>query len=189
MKHSKKSITFVVMSCLAGLCATGFAQAEDSHNIYAGANYGYLSVDNDDFDDDDDAYTAYLGGNFTDFLGAEVSYVDFGNRGNDLANVDINGYTAALVGYLPIAESVKLYGKAGMLFWDSELDTALGNFDSDGEEVMFAVGTEFEINEALDLRVEYTRFKVEVESDEAGGVFTDEDFNLNYVSLGLQLSF
>lgn len=183
--------TLLAASVVSVMAYSSVATAEEGQypNVYVGGQYGYLSVDNDDFDDNDDAYGAYIGTRFNEYVGIEGGYIDFGSQSNDLASVDVNGYTASIVGYLPVADSFNLYGKVGALFWDTEVETVIGNYGSDGEDALWAVGGQLALTERVDVRLEYTRFKVKLNNNDVDDAYSDSDYDLNYLSVGAQYNF
>nr|WP_238787960.1 hypothetical protein [Vibrio navarrensis] len=50
--------------------------------------------------------------------------MDFGSYGNNLANTETDGYTAALKIIAPIAERVDLYAKGGQMWYTTDYNIA-----------------------------------------------------------------
>jgi hypothetical protein len=75
-----------------------------------------------------------------------------------------------VVGTLPLGP-VELFGKAGVLFYDVEID-APGNrlIDSSGEDAVLGVGIGFTAFERLSFTAEYERIDIE-EFDDADAVW------------------
>jgi outer membrane protein OmpA-like peptidoglycan-associated protein len=123
--------------------------------FYVGGSYGQTNVDVDagdfgysgehkhDFkiDGDDTGWKAYLGYNFTRWLGIEAGYVDFGGisdkfRGENF-DLDLTGWDGFLVGTLPLGP-VDLFAKAGAINFKPDLN--YGGISEDDNEVEFAYG-------------------------------------------------
>lgn len=164
----------------------------DHHGLYLGAAYGYVKSEGaDEFDDDNDVGRVFVGGQFNQVVSVEGSYIDFGRYGNSIASSDIDGLTLAVKAGLPVGEYFTLYALGGNLWWDADLE-ALGVSDSaDGQELFYGAGGSFALSHGLDLRLEYTRFNVELERDEVGIFATSDELesDLDYISLALQYTF
>ena len=167
-------------------------QEVDHRGFYAGGAYGYVKAKgSDEFDDDNDAGRVFIGGQFNQVFSVEGSYIDFGKFGGNVASADVDGYTLALKAGIPLGERVTFYGQGGQLWWDADLEALGVNGDTDGEELFYGVGFSFALSRNLDLRLEYTRFNVEFDSDEIGILAQSDDFDtdLDYASAGLQYNF
>ncbi len=181
----------LVVSALTFACAsTAMAYEPMSFDPYVGGNYGYLDVNDSDFEDDNNAYQFRVGTNILPFLGIEAAYNDFGDYGNSFANMDVDGYSLAAVGRLPITPAFGLYAKAGQLWWDANYDVAGFNGDSDQDDFFWGVGAELEMTENLDVVFSYDRYKIDIDNDLTevanGG---DYESDLNFASVGVNLSF
>lgn len=151
--------------------------------FYVGGTVGSVSVDTDfddfnlDFDDEDTAWSAFAGVQATEMFGIEASYNDLGSfsdsREFDLTqtNVDaeLTGYDVMGVVKLPLGP-LKLFGKAGVVFWDAEATAEvfppLGpgfsvREDDDGNDLAFGGGLEFTLTPSFSLRGEVEYFDIE----------------------------
>lgn len=135
-----------------------------------------------EFDENHSAYKAMVGIRPISFVGAEVSYTDFGNPGGELfyhpANVSIRGPAAFGLLYLPIS-TVDIYAKAGVarlhetvrgFYANGDLVCVIGvpcgtvPFRSDRTNTTFAAGTgvQYKVGPWA-VRAEYERFNAEGE--------------------------
>jgi hypothetical protein len=160
----------------------GPALAENNEGLYLGAGLGDFSskvdgigsVDDVDFDSDQDASKIMAGWRFNRFVAVQVDYTDFGESRAAVNQLDIRSDTKGLaptvVGTLPLGP-VELFGKAGVLFYDVEID-APGNrlIDSSGEDAVLGVGIGFTAFERLSFTAEYERIDIE-EFDDADAVW------------------
>lgn len=136
--------------------------------IYGGAGIGYstFSVDATGFEDSGLATRQFLGLRYGRFAGVEVGYLNFGTA-NDLVagssgsgpvneRIKTWGYDLSLVGRYPLNEELAVFGKLGVIRWDSE-DTlgpvALPN-KTDGDDLILGVGLDFRGAGRVHIRVE-----------------------------------
>jgi len=186
----KKQITGVSLAIAAGLgIATLFTQPAAAAGINLGGAIGWGRVESSDFDDDNPVYKVFAGGKFNDYVGVEAAYHDFGEAEDTGYSSKLRGYSAALVGYLPLGDNFDLFAKIGNLWWHDKI-TVLDTFHDtvDGDEIFYGIGANFNFNEALALRIEMERYKVDLSADEVGVNF-DDTYNVDVASVGLQFSF
>lgn len=164
----------------------------DDFGPYIGAGYGLLSADGEDgFDDDDDAYNVYIGSQFHQAVSLEAGYINLGEYGNDTYNADIDGYTLGVNLGLPLTDYITLFAKGGQLWWDADVNTALANGSTDGNEWYYGAGASFALSTGWDLRLDYTRFDFDFEEEEVG-VFANVDnldTEIDYASISIQYTF
>ncbi|MDI5983958.1 outer membrane beta-barrel protein [Halomonas sp. M4R5S39] len=165
---------------------------------YLGAGIGHAMLDNDTLDwlddigastdDNDVGYKLFAGYQFNPYFAVEASYVDFGDftasgsDGGDSARLKLgfDGFTAALVGKLPIQSGFSLFGKLGMIAWDADLDfnatiqgqSFHGSGGEDGTDPFYGIGAEYVINQII-MRAEFERYDI---SD------SGEDFEIDMIS-------
>lgn len=119
----RRILTLVVLM-LASLGAAGVAQAADPLGLYIGAAYGQAHIRNQlgilgspEFDATHSAYQAMLGIRPLSFLGAEITYMDFGRQSQRLpyatADEAQKGEAAYALLYLPVPV-IDVYVKAGI---------------------------------------------------------------------------
>lgn len=165
--------------------------------LYAGASIGRSTIQASDNVDifgsarkfklngDDTGFKLFGGYMFLPVLGIEVGYVDFGqpddNTGfsvpttpqldvNGDLKVDANGYTASLLGKLPIGP-VNVFAKAGILSWKAHAKvnvtatdgttTASNSFsdNADGNDFTYGVGAGVSFG-SLEVRAEYEKYDI-----------------------------
>jgi len=174
-----------------GVTQAPLASAYDFDNLgpYVGGNYGSLSVDNSDFDEDDNAYSFTLGANVLPAVGIQASYHDFGDYSGVASAVETTGYSLAAVGNLPITDTFGLYAKAGQLWWDSEYSILGADGDYSDNDFFYGVGAKLQLIENLDLLVSYDRYKIDLNSDASLDDSGDYDADVNFASLGVNYAF
>jgi hypothetical protein len=160
-----KKLTCAVLAAM--LCSVGSAYADDGFSV--GASIGYANIENDDpafdFDANDTGYKLFANYSFANYLGFEGGFIDFGEPSDDVlgfpGKIDAQGYTLYGVGRLPLADSVELFGKAGVISWDADsiVDGALVGAD-DGDDLALGFGASWNANGTLGLRAEYEWFDI-----------------------------
>ena len=112
---------------------------------------------------------------------------------NDLAlgasgAVDADGWTLGALLTFPATDKLSVYAKGGMYFWDAEgtlvAGITAGSITIDGEtyngtesisvsdsgtDPYFGVGVQYDINEQLGFRVDYTRYQADITISSIGG--------------------
>jgi len=165
--------------CAFFVSATGIAQAADN-GIYIGGGVSRTSIDTgSDFvesapdfslDDDDNGFKVIVGMRPLDWLGFEANYVDFGNievteSGATVpdGSFELTGIDAFAVGFLPVA-FVDVFGKVGVIRWDSDAAVTVGNVDfassDSGTDLAYGAGVQARLG-SLAARLEYERFEVD----------------------------
>ena len=154
------------MAFAAALALPAVAHAEPE--TYIGAGYGAYQFEENDLDESESHWKAYLGTMFNDAVGIELSYVDFSRAEKLGSSFDADGYGAALVLALPVAENFSVFAKGGMFFWDAQSRFAGLRASDDGDDPFYGAGAQFRLNDALDLRLEYERYEiVDIDIDSA----------------------
>ncbi|MGM1053857.1 MAG: porin family protein [Pseudomonadota bacterium] len=206
----------ITTAALATLVATpAFAQSYPGvpdEGVYVGTALGQsklkfdmagyyrdLGIPNVSDDDTDTAYKLFVGYQFNPNFAVEASYVDFGDfEANARTMVDgipvtgsaklsVDGFTAALVGKLPIQDGFSVYGKLGMIAWDADLDEsaeALGlrqtnSYGDDGTDPFYGIGAEYVVNQVM-MRLEFERYDI---SD------SGEDLDVDLISASIGYRF
>ena len=154
------SIRKLTLACMvAPTLVIGSVRAAEP-GFYLGASAGQTTVDTDaselgyvgesgvKLDDDDTSWKAFAGYNFSDWLGLEFSYVDFGSFSHDSGEAsfreDLNGLNGFLVGYLPIG-AVDLFAKAGAQNFHSEVDYGPQTHSDNEAEFAYGVGLAYNV--------------------------------------------
>ncbi|MDK9556022.1 outer membrane beta-barrel protein [Marinobacter sp. M216] len=172
---------------------SGTTLAGSDSGLYLGASVGQAQLDFDeelpdpgdvnvsiDFDDEDTAYKIFGGYNFGLIplvdLAVEGAYVDFGKfKGNVGAisdsNFEVDGWTGAGLAGIKLGP-VGIFGKAGFISWDGDLD----NFgDDDGTDPLYGIGARFTLF-SFQVRAEYERYDL-------------DNFDIDYYSVGAAFTF
>ena len=167
--------------CIILVAASMTASASDT-GFYLGAGIGKASVDplkfyptlGDYVDNDDTGYKAYGGYRFLKFLAVEAGYTNFGNLqfaernvqgSQEIADVSVKGWDAFVVGILPIGNVVDIYGKLGIMAWDTTITSTLrGEIhyteSSTGTDTAYGIGAGFWVGPNVTLRGEAGWFKI-----------------------------
>lgn len=135
----------------AALLAT-LAPAPADAGTSVGANVGSARADGGDFDGSDTSWKLHIGTDMTEFIGGEISYVEFDGFGPE-----IHAWAPAITIGVPLGNA-RLYGKGGVAFADVE-GQGLSDEYSD-EEPFWGVGLRFGLLPGLGFRTEYERYRV-----------------------------
>ncbi|UYG03435.1 outer membrane beta-barrel protein [Halomonas sp. LR3S48] len=172
---------------------------------YIGAGIGHAKLDNETLDwldengvntdDTDISYKLFAGYQFNSNFAIEAGYVDFGSftasgsNGADNADLKLSaeGFTAALVGKLPIQSGFSVYGKLGMIAWDADLtlnatiqgQSYRATASEDGTDPFYGIGAEYVVNQIV-MRAELERYDI---SD------SGEDYTIDMISASLGYHF
>ncbi len=169
----------------------GAAQAAQP-GFFIGGSLGQTTIDQDagdlgysgnntfKIDADDTAWKTYLGYNFSNWLGIEGGYVDFGSFSktirNDTVRVDPTGWDAFLVANLPVGP-VDLFAKVGGISLKTSVDTqTFGSDDNSDGQLAYGVGAAYNVG--------HFAFRVEAEGFDNNEV---DDFYV--LSAGVTYSF
>lgn len=177
--------------------------------FYLGTALGQAKLKNDGFDelsregfntdDKDTAFKLFAGYQFNPNFAVEAGYVDFGDFEANARTVvggipvtgssklSFDGFTAALVGKLPIQDGFSVYGKLGMIAWDADVTEnvqALGlsqsdSYGEDGTDPFYGIGAEYVVNQVM-MRLEFERYDI---SD------SGEDFEIDLISASIGYRF
>ena len=202
--------TFIVIAT-AGLISTSvLAQsskfelqdntAEDDSGFFIALGVSRIQVDASadfnnaklDFDDSDNAYNFRAGLMFSNWLGVEAAYYDFGEFEDSLeeaardlgipnadVDLDLKGYGISLVGNLPLPY-IDLYLKGGVVKLDGEATaSAFGlsiSEERDSTEPFAAVGAELDFG-MVNIFAEYSR------------ILDNDDVEVDFATAGIKLEF
>ena len=162
----KRTLLVLTATSLAGLAAPAYADGEFS----LGASAGYLTISDEigglDFEGEDIGYKAFARWMMNENLGIEGGYIDFGEPDENILGqnfaFDANGWTAYLVGSIPLGESFDIFGKAGAVFWDADAivdGVNVGN--EDGTDLALGGGLRLNVSESLSFRTELDWYDVD----------------------------
>jgi hypothetical protein len=135
------------------------------NGIYLGASVGQINLKVDDlgglsaadFDGEDTAFKVIAGIRPLDWLAVEAAYVDFGHPDDYVLGEEFEaegyGVSAFGVGFLAVGP-VDLFGKLGLITWDTNFR---GGLENDGTDFAYGVGAQFRVW-SISLRAEYEVF-------------------------------
>lgn len=186
-------IILTILSAPTLMIAASASLAQDQFDdsgFYVGGSYGLVSLEGDNFDDDDNAPKLFAGFQILPFLGIEAAYHDFGEYENPAFQAEIESYSLSVVGRLPLSNSFAVFGRLGPMWSETELRSGPFVADSDTEEVLLGAGMEFELADNVDLRLSYDWVDQDLDASDLEGVGTG-DFNsdLNILSAGIKFEF
>jgi OmpA-OmpF porin, OOP family len=158
----KKQVLVAVVATLAAASAgaevTGF---------YAGAGVGQVELTEEEagfeFKGNDTSFTIFGGYEVSRYFAVELAYIDGGTVEDSVSGVDIeitsDALQASILGMIPIGNVVSLYGRAGILSWESELFATDGfvsvDDDAEGEDFTWGIGMSVKPVERFKLRAEF----------------------------------
>ncbi|MFM4677591.1 OmpA family protein [Aeromonas media] len=154
-----------VWIALALALATGAAQAAPVHDWYIGAGAGWAwAHDLDDFSkdvsNDDTAYNAFAGYNFTENLGAELGYLSGGDwdvNGHEFSN---QGATLSILGRLPLNDIFSVFAEGGGYLYSVKSI----NGSEDNLAPLAGLGMTARLHDWIDIQARY-RYMVRVGDD------------------------
>ena len=108
-----KCVKPLTSAVLAATVAAGVflwaSNASAEPGFYVGGAYGMGRVNNSDFDDDNSAIKVFLGGKMNRYIGVEGALNDYGKAESRGFSSDLTGNSLALIGFLPVTDSLELY--------------------------------------------------------------------------------
>lgn len=146
-----------MLRMIVGLCAlvllSSTAAAQENESAFRfGIGAGKVTIEADDVDLKGDAWgwEIFAGYEFNKYVAVEVAYLDGGTADDEIAEgvkvvADTYGYSASVLGSLPVTDSFSIYARAGYLKWkaDESLrvdgETVLAD-KVDGGDPMFGIG-------------------------------------------------
>ncbi len=171
---------------LAFFIVAPVVQAADS-NFYASLNIGRSNVTDNSVPIDEDAtgFRLAAGYQFIPWLAVDLGYVDFGTfEATDVdlggmpvtAEASAKGLDLGLVGRVPLGDKFAITGRAGMLWWDSEV--VLGGIleSNSGNDFAYGLGVEMALNERFVLTGDWQKFDI-------------ENTKVDFLSLGFRIRF
>ncbi len=175
----------IVTVALLGL-AVLFTTSAWAEGLAIGASAGYVNIEDSDpgfdFEANDTGYKLFASYQFSNNLGIEGGYIDFGKPDDVIqglpGEIDASGWNLYGVGNLPLSDSVDLFAKAGIVSWDADsiLDGVLVD-TADGNDLALGIGARWNMGETFGVRAEADWFDI----DEADSVWM--------ASVGFELRF
>lgn len=158
---------------------TGAAEASYDNGWYVEAGVRHVEssrgVSAFVVDDEESGWSLGVGYAFTGNFALQADYLDLGRdhfatdcpppnvclvENTDL--VDITGVSLAVVGRWPITDLFDVYGKVGVVGWDS--DFHVRPLDQSGEDLLLGIGCGFNVSPNWRLALQYEDFGFDVES-------------------------
>lgn len=159
---------------------------------YVGLGYGQYSFefgdDSTGFDDDREVIKLFVGGQFSDAFGLELTYLDFDEAHDSDINAELEGWSLAGIFSAPLADNFSIYGKLGWFSWETDVRGQLGGTgpvlidideNIDGDDLFYGAGVRIGLSDAIDLRLEYERYEID----------EDIDPELDIMSANIQVGF
>jgi len=174
MTHYKQTIPGLI---LAALLLSPIAQADTG--VFVGASFGssHLAEDFSGFnvDTDANAFRVVGGFQFGDYFGIEAGYHDFGEFSETIdlggrstrTKFTADGWTLGGTLGLPLSDQFSLYGRAGVFFWDADVDIEGFSINVPNDEnPYYGGGAKVDITSKLSLVGDWTRYELDTtESD------------------------
>lgn len=162
-------------------------RAEATPPMHAFASVGNADADfrpdvNDAVDDDDQSFELGVGMTLGQHLLVQLSYQDFGSPTayagcppevdcslvSTPEPVDIDGWSAAVVGRLPLGSGFSLFGKAGITAWDASAASA--SLNDSGTDLLYGAGAWWSATDRWGFVVQYEEVNLDIRSVKAGVV-------------------
>lgn len=160
-----KTLLVASIACL-GLVA-GTANADPGFSLGASAGYAKIKDSGSGltFDENDVGFKGFGTYTFSNGIGIEGGYVDFGKPAADIAGsnvgIDASGWNLYAVGNLPLAESFDLFAKAGVIQWDADVFIDGINIENDnGSDLALGLGARWNIGNSFGIRSEFDWYDV-----------------------------
>lgn len=174
MTHHKQTMPGLI---LGALLLSPLAQADTG--VFVSASFGSSHLDEDfnglTIDTDANAFRLVGGFQFGDYFGIEAGYHDFGSFSETVdfggfstrTDVAASGWTLGGTLGLPLSEQVSLYGRAGVFFWDADVDIDGFSINvPEDENPYYGGGAKVDVTSKLSLVGDWTRYELDTtESD------------------------
>jgi len=174
MIHNKQTVPGLFV---AAILFSTVAQANPGPFIGASFGSSHLDESFDGFsiDSDANAYRIVGGFQFGDYLGIEAGYHDFGDFSetidvgglSSITEIGAEGWTLGGTLGLPLNEQFSLYGRAGVFFWDADVEIDGFSIDvAEDDNPYYGGGARVDVTRNLSLIGDWTRYELDtVDSD------------------------
>lgn len=170
------------MQTIPGLVLATFllpSLANADPGLFIGASVGSSHLEDDftniNIDTDATAYRFVGGFQLNDYLGLEAGYHNFGDFSETIdlgpistrTDVDVDGWTLGGTLGLPLNEQLSLYGRAGVFFWDADVEVDGFSVDvPEDENPYYGGGAKVDVTPNLSLLGDWTRYELDnIDSD------------------------
>jgi OOP family OmpA-OmpF porin len=83
--------------------------------------------------------------------------------------VEVDGWSATVVGTLPISNKFAVFGKLGMMAWDT--DARSSSLNDSGEDLIYAAGISWNLSERWGIQLSYEELDLDFRSSKLGAMF------------------
>jgi OOP family OmpA-OmpF porin len=194
MKHVGRSLLLGTIASLVLAIAPAHAQLQFGRmdtGLYLGGSVGGSKFHDQcdgaagaiSCDDKDTAWKAFVGYQFTKYIGAEVGYVDLGKAEASapgiVASFKARGVELVGVASYPFNEQFSVFAKAGALFSKTKLNTNVGiNASDNNTDFTFGLGARYNLTRNFGVRAEWQRYQ-----NVGGGDAGSDDIDFYGISL------
>jgi OmpA-OmpF porin, OOP family len=110
------------------------------------------------------SYSLYGGGYFSEYLGAELGYTDFGRTSRAGGSTKAEGFSVSLVGRLPVAPAFNLLGKIGTTYGRTDVTINPASGITPGKEsswgMSYGIGAEYAFSSSWSGVLQYDEYRV-----------------------------
>lgn len=202
MKNIFSKTLLISAACFAGAAQAGGDYLQGwgvapQTRFYVGGSLGVANQDG--YEEGNTTAGKLLGGvRYGRHLGAEVGYAMLGEvekkgegRVAPMMKSDTDGLYAAVMGYMPVAHRTEVFGKAGVMRWDSDYSNDYNKADNDngyddsasndsGTSPLIGIGAQYHMNPNMFVRGEWERVM--------GTGNDDNESDVDLLTVGVTLS-
>ncbi len=156
-----KQWMFLAVVLLTSASMISLAPAQERQG-YAGIGIGNADLDKGGYDDET-GFKIYGGYQFNKWLAIEGAFIDLGDfKAPNQPTISVDGFQATALGTVPVGESFRVFGKAGL-------------FKNGGTDLVYGLG--FEWGRKIGVRAEWERFTDVVGSSDVDMISVSAVFN------------
>lgn len=163
--------TKLIGAMLLMMGVTGSALAQNG--FYAGASIGQATIDGcsgiTNCDDEDTAWKIFGGWEMNQNLAFEAAWVDMGeisgSIGASAVSAEVDGWTLAVKGILPVNDQFGVFAKFGFVDWKIKGGGALSGVDKDGADLMYGLGAQYMFTDQLGIFGEWEWYDIDDDVD------------------------
>jgi hypothetical protein len=160
----KQLISAAILATLASS-----AMAATPNTFYAGLDGGSTKIDG--FGDREGSVGAFVGYNFHPNFSAELGARRLGSWDMAGASVDVNQYSASVIGTLPLQNNFNVFGRLGYNKIKGEANYQGFTADASDSGVLYGVGVGYAFTPTISGRIEFQKPSSDSSNVSAGVVF------------------